>query len=121
MTPHHVVKGTGHLVPLERHPEHSTKPKGPKLWENFHLLSPVTGSEVNDSRSVGSGHWALKGPSNCARDSDWKIPLILSLFFSFLFFFFLFFLFFFIFLFLFFILGLEGNPLLFAVSHLFGV
>ena len=109
MTPQ-LVKGTGHSVPLERHPEHSTKPKGPKLWK-FHLLSPVAGSEVNDSRPVGSGHWALKGPSDCARDSDWKIPLILSLyFFSFFFFFF-------------FIstLGLEGNPLLFTVSHLFSV
>ena len=52
--------------------------------ENFHLLSPVAGSEVNDSQPVGSGHWALKGPSDCARDSDWKIPLILFLFFSFL-------------------------------------
>ena len=70
---------------------------------NFHFLSPVTGSEVNDSRPVGSGHWALKGPSDCARDSDWKIPLILSQFFYF------------------FILGLKGNPLLLAVSHLFGV
>ena len=57
---------------------------------NFHLLSPVTSSEVNDSRPVGSGHWALKCPSDCARDSDWKLPLILSLIFSSFFSFFLF-------------------------------
>ena len=43
----------------------------------IHLLSHVTGSEVNDSRPVGSGHLALIGPSDCARDSDWMIPLIL--------------------------------------------
>ena len=47
---------------------------------SFHLLSLVTGSEVNDSWPVGSGNWALKGPSDCAQDSDWKIPLILSLY-----------------------------------------
>ena len=82
---------------------------------NFHLLSPVTGSEVNDSRPVGSGHWALKGPSDCARDSDWKIPLILSLFFSFIIIIII------LFMYLFFILGLEGNPLLFTVSHLVSV
>ena len=105
MTPHKLVKGTEHSVPLKRHPEHSTKPKGPKLWETS-ILSPITGSEVNDSRPVGSGHWALKGPLDCARDSDWKIQLILFLcFFSFSFFF----------------LGLGGNSLLFTVSHLFGV
>ena len=33
MTPHQLVKGIGNSVPLELHPEHSTKPKGPKLWE----------------------------------------------------------------------------------------
>ena len=98
MTPHQLVKGTGHSVPLERHPEHSTKPKGPKLVGNFHLLSLVTGSEVNDSRPVGSEHWALNCPSDCARDFDWKLPLILSLIFSFFFPFF-FFSFFFSFLF----------------------
>ena len=43
----------------------------------IHLLSHVAGSEVNDSRPVGSGHLALKSPSDCARDSDWMIPLIL--------------------------------------------
>ena len=70
---------------------------------NFHLLSPVMGSEVNDSRPVGSGHWALNGPSDCAWDSDWKIPLILFLFFfSFAFS-----------LLFFFIFGLEGNPIFF--------
>ena len=73
---------------------------------DFYLLSPVTGSKVNDSRPVGLGHWPLKGPSDCAQDSDWKIPLILCLN-------------------TFFFLGggggLEGNPLLLTVSHLFGV
>ena len=78
---------------------------------NFHLLSPVMGSEVNDSRPVGLGHWDLKGPSDCARDSDWKIPLIIFLIFFSLFPFSLFF----------FHLGLEGNALLFRVSHHFGV
>ena len=55
MAPHQLVKGTGHLVPLELHLKHSTKPKGPSCG-NFHPLSHVTGSEVNDSRPVGSGH-----------------------------------------------------------------
>ena len=68
MTPHQLVKGTGHSDPLELHPEQLTKPKG-----------PVMDSEVNDSRPVGSGHWALKGPSDCVRDSNWKFPLILCL------------------------------------------
>ena len=81
---------------------------------SFHLLSPVTGSEVNDSRPVGSGHWALKDPLDGARDFDWKIPLILSLYI------FIFYIFFFSFFFLF-ILRLEGNPLLFTVSHMFSV
>ena len=57
---------------------------------NYHLLSPVTGSEVIDSRPVGSGHWALKGPSDCAWDSDWKIPLILFLLYIYIYFFFFF-------------------------------
>ena len=43
----------------------------------IHLLSHVAGSEVNDSQPVGLGHQALTGPSDCARDSDWMIPLIL--------------------------------------------
>ena len=40
MTPHQLVKGTRHSVPLERHLEHSTKPKGPRLWETS-ILCPM--------------------------------------------------------------------------------
>ena len=81
----------------------------------IHLLSHVAGSEVNDSWPVGSGHLTLKGPSDCARDSDWMIPLILIhilIFDTFIFFCFLslFFKFSFVFVF-FFLLGLDGNPL----------
>ena len=91
MTPQKLVKGTGHSVPLERHPEHSTKPKGHKLWETSIFCPPITGSEVNDSWPVNLRHWALKGPLDCAQNSDWKIPLILFLcFFSFSFIFFCF-------------------------------
>ena len=72
-------------------------------------MSHVAGSKVNDSRPVGLGYKALKGPSDCAHDSDWMIPLILihiplfvSFFFSFTFYllFFYFFFCFCIFLFL---------------------
>ena len=77
----------------------------------IHLLSHVTGSEVNDSRPVGSGHQALIGPSDCARDSDWIISLIpipIPIFVIFLFLF----LFFYCFCIFSFWLGLDGNPLL---------
>ena len=76
----------------------------------IHLLSHVAGSEVNDSQPVDSGQ-ALKGPSDCARYSDWMIPLILghiSIFDIFLYVFF----FSDVFVFFFFWLRLNDNPLL---------
>ena len=45
--------------------------------EIIHPLSHVAGSEVNGSQPVGSGNLALKGPSDCARDSDWMIPIVI--------------------------------------------
>ena len=39
MTPHQLVKGTGHLVPLELHPEHSTKPIGPSVENQAYVAS----------------------------------------------------------------------------------
>ena len=70
-------------------------------------MSHVAGSEVNDSWRVGSGHKALKGPFDYARDSEWMVLLILIhifIFDIFLFFCFLSFFFTFSFLFVFFFL-----------------
>ena len=67
--------------------------------ERVHPLSHVAGSEVNGSRPVGSGHYALKSPSDCARDFRLDDPTysihthlfdIFLVLFSFFFFFFFF-------------------------------
>ena len=76
---------------------------------NFHLLSPVTGSEVNDSRPVVSGAFCFERPLGLCpgfrlEDPTYSVPMFILFF-----------------LFFFFHLGLEGNLLLFRVSHLFGV
>ena len=56
MTPHQLVKGTGIKFPLNF--TLNTQLEKPKhlLVGMIHLLSPIVGSEVNDSRPVGSRH-----------------------------------------------------------------
>ena len=91
MTPHQLVKGTRHSVPLELHPEHSTKPKGPKLWETsiFCLPSRAVKSMTPGQLAQALGFERPLGLCSGFRleDPTYSVPMFL-LFFPFSFFFF---------------------------------
>ena len=68
MTPHQLVKGTSHSIPFKLHLGHHPEGQSTYIKCNSHLFFPLVAiSEVNDSRPVGSRHYALIDPSNYAR------------------------------------------------------
>ena len=107
MTPHQLVKGTRHSVLLELHLEHSTKPKGPKLWETS-ILCPM--QRVVKSMApiqLAQGIRLREAPRTVPRIQTRRFHLFYSHF-----------LFDLSFFFLVFSLGLDGNPLFYGVPSL---
>ena len=56
VTPHQLVKGIEHYVPLEFYPEHSTKKPKHLLVKLTHFPSHLASSEVNGFQPISLEH-----------------------------------------------------------------